>query len=279
MAGSRSDSASPCVGSDSDSMKTMSKKRFWLVAIGLLGALESAAAPARSLNHRVWLLDGVPDETTVTAMRGAGVAGVVLPVGRVEVSEGGSRFTLAPVPDLKVMAGLPVTGLVWVEGRDRATGDPAVFAAQFAPMARSLPGGGGLILAARHYFPGLPVFATGVARRLQAPVELALGAGDLRLHFPDGGWPGVRPLAVVFGNPAALSFAPSTLQDDAALLDRLDAAPGQYRAAIVVVPGRFRHQGLRVHPWRLWRAARRRATTRAIRVMSSSFAGRWTGAE
>ncbi|HUK12134.1 MAG TPA: hypothetical protein VLW17_02440, partial [Thermoanaerobaculaceae bacterium] len=39
-----------------------------------------------------------------------------------------------------------------------------------------------------------------------------------------------------FGNPAALALAASTLQDDAALLDRLDASRDSYRAALVIRP-------------------------------------------
>jgi hypothetical protein len=209
--------------------------------VSTLGALlvtvaVARAAPERELTHRVWLLGALPDEPTVTALIGAGVRGFVLPVGSVEVVADSSRFTLAPLPDLKPIARLPVTALVWVEGAGKANGDAAVFAAQFAAVARSLPAYAGLILAAHKYFPGLPGFASGVAHRLQTPVELALSVGELSRIVPLGGWADIEPVAVALGDPPNLGFAASTLQDDLAALDRLDASGCRYRAAIVVAP-------------------------------------------
>jgi len=206
-------------------------------AVWLAVALAPAAAsPSPEATHRVWLLGGVPDEATCAALANRGVAGLVLPVGHVEVSQQGSRFTLSPLPDLKPIACLPITPLVWVEGDGKASGDPATFGAQFAPVARSLGSRGGLILAARRYFPGLPPFAMGVARKLQAPVELAVSAVDLSAQVPNGGWPGVRLLAVALGNPTALGLAPSTPQDDLAALARVDDTGARYRVGIVVSP-------------------------------------------
>ncbi len=217
-------------------MAPMARTRLAVTCALLVAAAALAGETPRRLAHRVWLLGGIPDEGTLTALRAAGVTGLVLPVGRVELSEGASRFTLSPLPDLSGLAGWPVTSLVWVEGSGKASGDPESFATQFTPVQRAGSGTGGLVLASRGFFPGLAGFAAGVAARLREPVELALPAQDLALHMPAGGWPRVRPVAVAFGNPGALGFPPATLQDDATALDALDAGLVPYRAALVVAP-------------------------------------------
>jgi len=212
--------------------------RRWLAAavVVLLVAAGARAEVGRSLKHRVWLLGGLPDEATLTALRAAGVDGLVLPVGQVQLAEGASRFTLSPLPDLTGLAGWSVTALVWVEGGDKVGGDPGTFAAQFAPVQRSLPGGSGLLLASKRFSPGVVEFATGAARKLRQTVELALPASELAQHVPRGGWEVVQAVAVAFGNPPALAFPPSTLQDDLTALDGLDAGRVRYRVAIVVAP-------------------------------------------
>ena len=212
--------------------------RRWLaiVVVALLVAGGVRAEIDRSLKHRVWLLGGLPDEATLTALRAVGVDGLVLPVGQVELTDDASRFTLLPLPDLKGLAGWSVTPLVWIEGSGKTSGEPGTFAAQLAPVQRSLPGGAGLLLASKRFFPGVVGFATGAARKLRQSVELALPAPELALHVPQGGWEVVHAVAVAFGNPPALSFPPSTLQDDLMALDGLDAARVPYRVAIVVAP-------------------------------------------
>ena len=129
-----------------------------------------------------------------------------------------------------------MTTLVWVEGSGKTSGDPASFAAQFTPVQRGVSGSEGLLLVPRGFFPGLAGFATGVAARLQRPVEVALPVQDLTQHLPPGGWRRVRPVAIAFGNPTALGFPASTLQDDLAALDALDETGVPYRAAVVVAP-------------------------------------------
>ncbi len=215
-------------------MAPMARTRSAAAFALLLAAAGFAGENQRRLTHRVWLLGAIPDQVTLTDLRAGGVTGLVLPVGRVEISERASRFTLSPLPDLSGLAGWPVTSLVWVEGSGKAAGDPDSFAAQFAPVERH--GTGGLVLASRGYFPGLVGFAAGVAARLQRPVELALPAQDLAQHVPAGGWQRVRPLAIALGNPGALGFPSATLQDDVTALDALDGALVAYRAAIVVAP-------------------------------------------
>ncbi len=217
-------------------MAGMVKGRIGL-AVALLAAAASAAEPARELTHRVWLLSGVPEAETLAALRAAGVDGLVVPVGRVEVGDGSSRFTLAPLPELRALAGWPLTALVWVEGAGKASGDPQAFTSQFAPAQRGIPGSPRLLFASRRFFPGLAGFAAGVAARLEQTVELAAPAQDLAAHLPPRGWPHVRPVAIALGNPGALGFPAATLQDDLAALDRLDATRTPYRAAIVVAPG------------------------------------------
>ena len=202
----------------------------------LLAAAGAAAENQRLLKQRVWLLGGVPAESTLAALRAAGVDGLVLPVGRVELGDASSRFALAQLPDLSVLSGWSVTLLVWVEGSGKVSGDPSDFALQFIPLQRGIRGSEGLLLACRGFFPGLAGFATGVAARLGRPVELALPVQDLAQHMPVGGWPSVRPVVVAFGNPSALGFPLSTLQDDLAALDSLEAMRAAYRAAIIVAP-------------------------------------------
>ncbi|OYW00356.1 MAG: hypothetical protein B7Z61_13440 [Acidobacteria bacterium 37-71-11] len=217
-------------------MAGMVKGRLALAVTLLAAAAATAAEPARELTHRVWLLSGVPDAGMLTALRAAGVDGLVVPVGRVEVGDGSSRFTLAPLPDLRALAGWPVTALVWVDGADKASGDPQAFAAQFAPAQRGLPGSPRLLFASRRFFPGLAGFATGVASRLKQTVELAAPVQELAAHLPPRGWTHIRPVAVALGNPSALGFPAATLQDDLAALDRLDATGTPYRVAVVVAP-------------------------------------------
>ncbi len=217
-------------------MAAMVRSRLAAACALLLAATGFAGETPRRLTHRVWLLGAAPDEGTLTALRAEGVAALVLPMGKVELSEGASTFKLAQLPDLSGLAGWPVTALVWVAGSGKAAGDPDRFVTQFTPVQRGGPGSGGLILASRAFFPGLVGFAVGVAARLNQPVELALPATELAQHVPAGGWPRVRPLAFVFGNPGALGLPSATLQDDASALDALDAAQAPYRAAVVVAP-------------------------------------------
>ncbi|MGD1148396.1 MAG: hypothetical protein ABR961_10660 [Thermoanaerobaculaceae bacterium] len=214
----------------------MARVRLTAALVLLLAAAGGAEEGPRRLSHRVWLLGGVPDEKTFTTLRALGVAGIVLPVGRVELGEDSCRFTLAQLPDLAALAGWPVTAMVWVEGSGKASGDPESFTTQLIPVQRGLTGSEGLLLVSRKFFPGFAGFAMGVAARLQRPVEVALPAQDLTQHLPPGGWPRVRPVAIAFGNPAALGFPASTLQDDLAALDALDEARVGYRAAVVVTP-------------------------------------------
>ena len=135
-------------------MTGMVRRSLVAAAVALLFAGGVGAELGRSIKHRVWLLGGLPDEATLTALRAAGVDGLVLPVGQVELTDDASRFTLSPLPDLKPLAGWTVTALLWVEGSGKASGEPGTFAAQFAPVQRSLPGEGGLLLASRRFFPG-----------------------------------------------------------------------------------------------------------------------------
>jgi len=206
-----------------------------LASLVLVAASVNAETPL-SLTHRVWLLGGIPDQGTLAVLRAAGVDGVVLPVGSIELGDGGAHFSLAPLPDLKPLAGWSVTGLVWVSGGGRAFGDPATLAAQLVPVQRSLPGSPGLLLAAREPTPGLAAFASGVAEHLRQRLELALPAPALAEAAAQGGWENVHAVAIAFGNPPALGFPPSTLQDDLSALERLDARALAYRVVLVVVP-------------------------------------------
>jgi hypothetical protein len=215
----------------------MVTRRLRAVCAGLLLAASAAAAQnPRALQHRVWLLGGVPDQTTLTALRSGGVDGLVLPVGEVQLGDASANLMLTPLPDLGALAGWPVTPLVWVETSGKASGDPAAFASQVIPAQRMFKGGAALLLASRHYAPGLVSFAMTVARKLGQTVELALPAQDLVQHMPIAGWKDIRPVAVAFGNPSALGFPQTTLQDDRVALDGLDAALVTYRGAIVVAP-------------------------------------------
>jgi hypothetical protein len=217
-------------------MAAMVRRSLAGAVVALLVAGGGWAEVGHSLKHRVWLLNGLPDDATLTALRAAGVRGLVLPVGQVELAGDASRFTLSPLPDLKGLAGWDVTPLVWVEGSGKASGDPDTFAAQLAPVQGSFPGGAGLLLVSKRYSPGVVGLAAGAAKKLRQTVELALPAAELAQHAPRGGWEMIRAVVVAFGNPPALGFPASTLQDDLMALDRLDAGLVPYRVAIVVVP-------------------------------------------
>jgi hypothetical protein len=202
---------------------------LWAVAAG-------AAAASPALTHRVWLLGGVPDEGTLAALRAVGVDSLALPVGELAVAAGQCRLTLGVLPDLRALGGWVVSPVVWVSGRDGDKGDAETLIRELAPVVRMLAERAPVVLVARRYWEGLPRFAAAVAARLGTPVELALSVQELRQHIPAGGWPGVRPVAMAFGNPGALGFAASTLQDDRDALQALDAAGVPYRAAVAVVP-------------------------------------------
>ncbi len=211
-----------------------------VLATFLLGGLLAAAAAAqepRALSHRVWLLDGVPSSESLALARGLGVDGLVLPLGKVVVTDRRSDLELGQIGAANALAGWRVAGLVWVEGEGEGAGNAESFLAQVAPVRRGLPGGGAsLVLAARRFFPGLPRFAAAVARSARERVELVLPVAVLAERLPAQGWPGVLPVAVVFGNPEALGWPPSTIHDDLASLDAVAARAGSFTAAIVVRP-------------------------------------------
>lgn len=208
-----------------------------MLVVGVLWAAQVAAQEPRALTHRAWLLDGIPAPETLALVRGLGVDGLVLPLGRVVVTDRRSDLELVPTGATAALAGWRVNGLVWVEGEGEEAGDAESFLAQVAPVRRGLPGGGvGLVLAARRFFPGLPRFAAAVARTARERVELVLPVAVLTERLPAQGWPGVLPVAVVFGNPEALGWPSSTIHDDLAALEALAARAGSFVAAIVVRP-------------------------------------------
>ncbi len=205
-------------------------------AVFLVVFAASHARAGERLTQRVWLLHGVPGETTLSALRAGGIDGLVLPVGDVVVAEKTCRLTLTPLPELKALGGWPVTALVWVAGEGDAKGDAATFANEFAPVRRLLPSGATLLLAARAEWGGLVPFASTVAERTKAAVEVLVPATSVHNidleHLPLS----IRLTVAAFGNPLALGFPASTIADDLAGLEEVDAAGVRYRVAIVVSP-------------------------------------------
>lgn len=210
------------------------KRTAAAVLLAVLGAVSVDAGDR--LTHRVWLLHGVPAETTLSTLRAGGVDGLVLPVGDLVVASGACRLTLTPLPDLKPIAGWPVTPLVWVSGEGDSKGDAETFASEFAPVLRLLSGSTTLLLAARANWPGLVPFASAVAERTKASVEILVPAQDApalaAAHLPRT----VGLVVAAFGNPPALGFPASTIADDLAVLTAVDAAGARYRVAVVVAP-------------------------------------------
>jgi hypothetical protein len=206
------------------------------IALAISLALPGAAAAGERLTQRVWLLQGVPADSTLAALRAGGVDGLVLPAGSVAVEAKSCRLTLTPLPDLGSLATWDITPLVWVSGVGGAVGDAETFLGEFAPVARLLRGGGPVVLAARAHWPGLLDFAAAVSRRRDGPVEVLLPARDAA-HAAKGSVAGrVHLLAVALGNPPALGFPATTPADDLAALDELDDSGVPYRVAIVVAP-------------------------------------------
>lgn len=197
-------------------------------------AVTVAAAPAAELDHRVWLLSGTPDPEVLTALRNAGVDALVVPVGEAEISERGVSFVLRPPANAESFAGWPTSALVWVRGSGKAAGNAEEFWSQVGPAQRLLSGSAPLVLAAPRFWEGLPRFAVAVARVSGRPVELAAPVTELAPQLAGGGWPGVTPVAVAFGNPPALGFPPSTVHDDLQALEALDELGRPYRAAVVI---------------------------------------------
>ena len=206
------------------------------VGAALALAATVAAAPAAELEHRVWLLSGTPAAETLEALRGAGVDALVVPVGEAEVGERGVSFVLRPPAGAEALAGWSTSAMVWVRGSGSAAGSAEEFWSQVGPAHRLLSDRAPLVLAAPRYWDGLPRFAVAVAKVTGRSVELAVPATELAARLPAGGWPGVTPVAVAFGNPPALGFPPSTVHDDLQALDALDGRGLPYRAAIVVMP-------------------------------------------
>ncbi|MFH1177620.1 MAG: hypothetical protein V1750_09460, partial [Acidobacteriota bacterium] len=211
-------------------------KRQLAFLAGFLVAATVGAAPLPALTHRVWLLDGVPDEGTMAELRAAGVDALVVPVGEATLAPGSCRLVASTLVQGAIPGGMKVSPAVWVTGSGGSAGDTAAFINQLTPLLHSLAAGGPLVLAARHYWDGLPAFAGALAKRLGATVEVALALQELRVHLPARGWPGVRVVAIAFGKPAALGFAASTLQDDLDALDWLDSRGLVSRVGVVVVP-------------------------------------------
>jgi hypothetical protein len=217
-------------------MRAMTRGATVALLLAALPASFSSPTVDAELTHRVWLLDGVPAESTLAALRSSGVDGLVLPVGRVEVRADSCLLTLNSLGDLKPLAGWDVSPLVWVSGDDDARGDAANFGEEFAPVQRMLGGKAPLVLAARTFWAGLPAFATALAQRAGGGLQVALPIQQLQANLPTGKLGGLRWVAVALGNPQALGFPTSTLADDLAALNTLDAARLDYRVAIVVAP-------------------------------------------
>jgi hypothetical protein len=192
-----------------------------------------AATPGH-LSQRVWVLGELPQAAEAAALRSAGVTDLAIPVGNVQLHGGASNLTLAPMPDLQALAGWPVAALVWVQGSGSSRGDAAGFVKELAPVMRALPAGSHVLLVARQYGEGVPIFARSVAEKTGQPVELAMAVADLAAHLPGEGWVGVLPVAVALGNPDRMGFPATTRQDDMAALDKLQATTSDYRAAIVI---------------------------------------------
>lgn len=208
------------------------------LAVALLAVSPAVASPqvSATLTHRVWLTAGVPAEGVLARLRPAGIDAVAIPIGDLQVGEGSCRFTIQPPTEVNRLTGWPTTAVVWAHGSGKASGSAADFLAQFAPAQRLLPGHAGIALAVRQYWEGLPSFASAVAKAAGARVEVVMSALELQQHLPRGGWPGVDVVAVAFGDPTSLGFIPSTIHDDLAALERIDALAVNYRVALVVTP-------------------------------------------
>jgi len=200
----------------------------WLIAASIGAQTESR------LTHRVWLATPDLSAEDVAQLRAAGVDSAVVPVGQASIAKGSTHLSLRSLPDLKGLTGWAVLPMVWVEGSGEDTGDAAAFLSQFSVVATMFQGGGGVILAARQFWPGLPRFASALAKNLGKQVELALPARVAAEQEPPGGWNGVVTVAVAFGNASALGFPSSVLHDDLAALDALDDRGITYRVVIVV---------------------------------------------
>lgn len=191
------------------------------------------ASAGEGLEHRVWLLSGVPSTDELASLRQAGVDALVVPVGTLRVQQKDSQFTVAPLPEVGPLSGWTVSVLVWAEGSGRDDGGADSFVGQLAPVDRLLTGSGSIILAARRFWDGLPQFASSVARHTGRRVEIAVPVGDVLGRVPEGGWPRVTVTAVAFGLPTVLGFPASTFFDDQSALDQLDRSRTRFRVAVV----------------------------------------------
>lgn len=206
-----------------------------VVALSLaFGSGRGHAETPTHLSHRLWILGELPPAADMQTLRSAGISGLAIPIGSVEIGTKSSNLTLANMQDLTALAGWSVTSLVWIQGSGKAAGDAAGFVTQLAPVTRGSPRGGGLLLVARQYAEGIPVFASAVARKLGSAVELALPAADLAAHLPPGGWEGVTPVAVGLGSPDRVGFPGSNRQDDLMAIDQLSESATGFRVAIPV---------------------------------------------
>jgi hypothetical protein len=205
-----------------------------IVGAALALVVTVATAPGAELDHRVWLLSGTPPAETLAALRSLGVDALVVPIGEAEIGERSVSFVLRPPANAESFASWPTSALVWVRGSGNAAGNAEEFWSQVGPAQRLLSGSAPLVLATTRFWEGLPRFAAAVARVSSRPIELAAPATELAAQLPADGWPGVTPIAVAFGNPAALGFPPSTLHDDLRALESLDDLGRPYRGAVVI---------------------------------------------
>jgi len=66
----------------------------WLSALVCAGRVGGCRREPQGLEHRVWLREGVPDQTTLTALRSGGVDASVLPVGEVQPGDASASLKL-----------------------------------------------------------------------------------------------------------------------------------------------------------------------------------------
>ncbi len=204
-----------------------------LAAVAL--ATPATAVEPNALTHRAWLLDGVPDASTLDRLRTAGLDGFVLPIGRLALGADGVRFELAPVGDVSHLRGWPVTALLWVDGEGEVP-DVDEIVTETAPVRRLLPAAGGVALAATSYTDSFVALASELADALGEQVEVVLPAAALAEHLPSGGWDELLPVAVALGTPDALGFPVTTPHDDVEALAAVGERLTPYRVAVVVEP-------------------------------------------
>lgn len=190
---------------------------------------------ALRLEHRLWLVGGLPTPAQVAQLQQVGVDALVLPVG--EVTLAGTQATLkaAPQSPAEELRSLPLWALLWVGGGEAKAEAAESLWQQLGPILRGFPFSfRGVVLASRQWASSWPAFAQELQKKARMWVELAAPLGEMLAHWPPELPKDVTLVPLALGSLASLGLPQLTPQDAAAGLEVLDGWGVSWRGGVVV---------------------------------------------